>query len=86
MTWQELRSRYPHCWLVVEAIDARTEQGQRIIPDMKLIGVFANDWQPAWSQYAELHQADPTREYYYLHTDREELNISVLDESLRPVQ
>ncbi len=85
MNWQELRGRYPHRWLVVEAYGAYTEQGQRVIPHLELIAAFGDDWKPAWEEYKALHQADRTREYYFLHTDREELNISVLDAFLRPV-
>jgi hypothetical protein len=85
MNWQELRQRYPHRWVVVEAFDAYTEQGQRIIPHLELIADFADDWEPAWDRYKALHHADKYREYYFLHTDREELNIGVLDAFWRPV-
>ena len=85
MNWQELRGKYPHRWLVVEAIDAYTERGQRVIPHLELIAAFAEDWEPAWSCYQGLHEADKSREYYFLHTDREELNIGVLDAFLRPL-
>jgi hypothetical protein len=31
MNWQEIREKYPHRWLVVEAYDAYTEKGKRVI-------------------------------------------------------
>jgi hypothetical protein len=80
MDWQTIRKQYPHRWLVVEAIDARTEGGKRIIDHLEVIETFADDYKPAWQCYLRLHEADRWREYYFLHTDREELNIGVMDE------
>jgi len=79
MTWQEIRDKYPHRWLVVEAIDAYTEKGKRVINHLEVVGVFGDDWKEAWEHYEKLHDADKWREYYYLHTDRAELDIGVID-------
>lgn len=86
MNWQEIREQYPHRWLVVEAFDAYTEGAQRIINHLEVVGVFEDDWKPAWEQYARLHNADKWREYYVLHTDRVELNIGVMDSFRRIIE
>lgn len=86
MNWQEIRGRHPHSWLVVEAFDAYTDKGQRIIPHLELIADFGDDWQAAWERYKALHHADKQREYYMLHSDRETLDIGVLDTFRRTVQ
>ncbi|MCI0712408.1 MAG: hypothetical protein L0154_19795 [Chloroflexi bacterium] len=67
------------------ALDGRTEKGQRIINSFALMDVCGEDWKAAWERYKELHAADKWKEYYVLHTDREELNITVQDEFRRPV-
>ncbi|MBZ0278123.1 MAG: hypothetical protein K8I60_18395 [Anaerolineae bacterium] len=85
MNWQEIREKYPHRWLVVEAYDAYTEKGKRIIDHLEVVGVFEDDWKPAWEHYNSLHHADKWREYYVLHTDRQELDILVMDEFRRIV-
>ncbi len=85
MNWQEIREKYPHRWLVVEAYDAYTKGGKRIIDHLEVVGMFDDDWKPAWEHYKSLHRADKCREYYVLHTDREELNIGVMDEFRRIV-
>jgi hypothetical protein len=79
MDWQAIRTMYPSRWLVVEAIDAYTEGGKRIIPNLEVVGVFEDDWHPAWEFYEKVHHEDRWREYYMLHTDREKLNIGVMD-------
>ncbi len=85
MNWQELRLQHPHSWLLVEAFDAYTEGNQRIIPHLELIAAFGDDWEAAWERYKALHHADKYREYYVLHTDREALDIGVLDAFRRAV-
>jgi hypothetical protein len=79
MDWQAIREQHPQQWLVVEAFDAYSENGQRVIPHLEVIQAFGSDSMAAWSMYKSLHRADTNREYYVLHTDREELNIGVLD-------
>ena len=85
MNWQEIRKRHPHSWLVVEAFEAYTDNGQRVIPHLELIADFGDDWQAAWERYKALHHADKQREYYMLHSDREALDIGVLDSFRRAV-
>lgn len=85
MNWQEIRQAYPHQWLVVEAIDAYTENSQRVIPQLSFVDTFGNDWEAAWDAYKRLHRADKHREYYVVHTDREALDIGILDSFWRVV-
>lgn len=79
MDWQQIRRQYPHRWLVVEALAAATHESRRVVESLAVVEVFADDAQAAWAAYRALHHADPTREYYVLHTDRESLDIGVLD-------
>ena len=79
MNWQEIREQYPHCWVVAEAVDAYTEGDNRIVDQLNVVQVFGEAWQPAWEHYKMVHNADKSREYYVLHTDREALDIGVLD-------
>ena len=74
-----MRQKYPSRWLLVEAFEAYTKAGRRVIPNLELIADFGDDWGAAWSRYKALHRADPRREYYVVHTDREELDIGVID-------
>ena len=84
MTWQEIREKYPHRWLVVEAIGAYTEGAKRVINHLEVVGVFGDDWKEAWEHYEKVHSADRCREHLVLHTDREELNIGVLPPRISP--
>jgi hypothetical protein len=74
MKWEEIRARYPHEWLLVEAIEAHSENGKRILDKLVVIDVFPNS-QEAMRGYAQLHRQGPTRELFVLHTDRESLDI-----------
>jgi hypothetical protein len=83
MTWQEIRALCPHRWVIVEAIDAYNKYGKRIIPTMHLVNVFDDDPYEAWACYKRLHKLNAQAEYVVLHTDRLELDISVMDARMR---
>jgi len=79
MNWQDVRGLYPERWVVIEALDAFSEDGRRVIPIIRVHGDYGDNWNGAWAQYKELHQTDNQREYYVLHTSREALDIGVID-------
>jgi hypothetical protein len=74
MQWSQIRERYPRQWLLVEAVEAHSEEGQRILDDIDVIQSFS-DSVAAMRHYQELHRMDPHREMYVVHTDREHLDI-----------
>ncbi len=75
MKWPEIRSYYPHRWLLVEAIKAYSEAGKRILQDLAVVDAFP-DSTAAMRSYLKLHREAPERELLVLHTDREELDVS----------
>jgi hypothetical protein len=75
MQWQEIRERYPHQWLLTEAITAHSAGGERFVDDLAVIETCP-DGLAAMKAYRELHRRDPQRELYVLHTDRERLEIT----------
>ena len=74
MQWQEIRKHYPDQWLLVEAVDARSEAGKRIVEELAVVNTYS-DAQAAMQEYARLHRQTPARELYVLHTDRQALDI-----------
>jgi len=75
MTWEEIRSHYPHQWLLLEAIKSHSESGKRILEQISVISVFT-DSVTAMKSYTQLHREAPEREMYVFHTDREKLDIT----------
>ena len=75
MEWTEIRSHYPHQWLLVEAIKAYSEAGKRILEDLAVVNAFS-DSAAAMRSYLKLHREAPDRELLVLHTDREELEVT----------
>jgi hypothetical protein len=74
MKWPEARSHFPHRWLVVEALDARSDLGKRLLEELAIVDQCP-DGESAMRSYLKLHRQDPERELYVLHTDRENLEI-----------
>jgi hypothetical protein len=75
MKWEEIRRHFPHKWLLVEALEAYSEGGKRIVKQFSVINTFANSV-AAMKAYAKLHHEIPVRELFVFHTDREQLDIT----------
>ena len=74
MNWQEIREHYPHRWLLVEAVQAHSSEGRRILDEMAVLQAYPTA-RPAMQAYLEQHRRSPERELYVLHADREEPGI-----------
>lgn len=75
MNWMEIRKAYPDQWLVIEALEAHTtSDNQRALDKLAVIDMCA-DGKQAMHRYRRLHQTYPQREFYFVHTSREELDI-----------
>jgi hypothetical protein len=74
MRWQELREQYPDQWLIIEALEAHTEDQQRILDHILVVEECA-DGAEALARYQTLHRQFPQREFYFVHTARETLDI-----------
>ncbi|MFQ5631540.1 MAG: hypothetical protein ACE5I1_22440 [bacterium] len=75
MTWNEIRTHYPHRWLLVEALEAHSDRGKRILDKLAVVDTFA-DSREAMKKYAFFHRRAANREFYVLHTDRDSLEIT----------
>lgn len=75
MTWPEIRRFHPKSWLLVEAIEAHSAAGRRLVDNLAVVGTFA-DSAAALREYLRLHRQAPNRELYVLHTDRQDLDIT----------
>ena len=74
MKWQEIRTKFPQSWVLVEAIEAHTDKSQRVIDRLSVIDRFPGFFE-AMDVYKLLHRQTPNREMYVLHTQNEELTI-----------
>ena len=77
MIWNEVKKAYPSQWILIEAINARTEGDKRIVEQMDVIDSFGEDGDSAFQKYIEFHKIHKEREYYIYHTSNENLNIGV---------
>ena len=77
MEWNTIRQTYPHRWLLVEALEAHSQSGKRVLDNLSVVDSFP-DGMAAMKGYKELHHRAPERELYVLHTDREDLDIDEL--------
>ena len=75
MKWEDIRQKYIDEWIIIEAINARTEDGNRIVEELTIVDNFDNDNNRALRKYVKFHKANPKRELYVVHTSRNKLNI-----------
>jgi hypothetical protein len=74
MQWREIRQAYPDRWLIVEALEAHNTGAQRELDRLAVIEECADGTQ-CFNRYQELHVRYPEREFYFVHTSREQLEI-----------
>lgn len=72
--WNEARDLYSNKWLLFEAVEARSEEGKRIIDELSVINVY-DEGSQALKEYARRHKKDKSREMYVYHTKNKELLI-----------
>jgi type III secretory pathway component EscR len=74
MVWAEARNMYVNKWVLIEAIDAYSEEGKRVVKELSVINVY-DEGKEALKEYAEKHKKDKSREMYVYHTKNEKLII-----------
>lgn len=75
MRWSEVRQSHPDQWVVIEALEAHTEGDRRILDRIAVVE-RCPDGTSAMQSYRRLHRQYPSRELYFVHTSREDLQIS----------
>jgi hypothetical protein len=74
MLWSDIRAAHPDQWLVIEALDAHSQDGRRVFDRIAVIEVCP-DGRTTLRRYRELHRQHPEREFCFVHTSRVELDI-----------
>jgi hypothetical protein len=75
MLWPDIRQTYPDQWLVVEALEAHSTPDQhRHLDHMAVVEKYA-DGSSAMKGCRNLYKSYPSREFYFVHTSRDELEI-----------
>ncbi len=77
MQWNEIRTAYPDQWLVIEALEAHTTPDSQRHLDRLAVVETCLDGSSAMQKYRQLHKEFPPREFYFVHTSREEVDIRV---------
>lgn len=72
MRWQEVQKRFPNEWVVLEVINAHSDDGYRYIEEVVVVDKFENSLE-AMDSYEKLRKDQPQREYCFFHTSRENL-------------
>ena len=75
LKWEDVKKAYVDQWVLIAALEAHSENEERIIDDMSVIDATGSDSLQALSKYKELHREDKNRELYVVHTSRKQLDI-----------
>ncbi|GIK56302.1 MAG: hypothetical protein BroJett015_19650 [Chloroflexota bacterium] len=75
MVWSDVRNNYPNQWLIIEALEAHTTANSQRQLDRIAVVEKCVDGNSAMEAYRRLHQLYPSREFYFVHTGREKLDI-----------
>lgn len=74
MKWENIREKYPNAWVLIEAIEAESIDGERVLRKIAVINYYETSEQ-AMQEYRNEHKKNPNRELYVCHTQNEVLQI-----------
>jgi hypothetical protein len=74
MNWEQVKEEYPNKWVILEALKAHSVNNQWVVEQISVVDVFI-DVSNALARYNEIHRQAPGRDYFVVHTDKENLNI-----------
>ncbi len=75
MLWEEIRKTYPDQWLVIEALEAHTTADQQRHLDRLAVIEPCPNARTALMNYRRYHLLYPQREFYFIHTSRQNIDI-----------
>ncbi len=75
MRWTDIRKAYPDQWLIIEALEAQTTPDSHRQLDQIAVVETCSNGQNAMQRYRDLHRQYPLREFYFVNTLRETLDI-----------
>lgn len=75
MKWEEAITIYPPQWVVVEALEAKSENNVRMIEKVSIVDLFGENGNQALRRANELNRTFRGREFYMGHTAWERLEI-----------
>lgn len=74
MNWATVRNKFPDQWVLLEAIEAHSTDGKRIVDRVSVINTY-DEGKKALQEYKLIHKKQPNRELYVAHTSKMELEI-----------
>lgn len=74
MKWKDIRDKCPDSWILLEAIEAHSDQGKRVVDKIAVLDKLNNS-DEAMKAYRKIHKKTPERELYVAHTKNENLEI-----------
>lgn len=74
MLWKDISNQYSDSWLVIEAINAESKNGQRKVSEASLVELYKESID-ALKKYKQLHKENPNKELYVVYSGWKEILI-----------
>lgn len=74
MRWNEIRESHPDRWLIIEALEAHSDNDHRIFDRAAIVEV-CEDGRSAMKRYSVLRREHPSRELCFVHTSKPTLEF-----------
>ena len=76
MTWEQIRTTYPDRWVLMEALDARTEGDRRVFCELSVLDTVDNNTN-VFPRYNEYRKRFPNREIIFYHASNAQMDVQV---------
>lgn len=75
MKWEDVCKAFPNKWVLIEVVQAYTnDENERVLEKVTPLNKYLTSTE-AMNAYQQIHQENPQKELYVLHTSRKEPNI-----------
>ncbi len=75
MNWVDIRKTYPNQWVLVEGFKPHTTRDNKREFENLAVVETCRDGASAMKKYRKMRQAYPHREFYFIHTSHDNLEI-----------
>jgi hypothetical protein len=76
MTWEQIRAHYPDQWVIMEALQAKTDGDRRVFEQLAVLDSCVDNGE-LFPRYKKLRAAFPGKELIFYHSANTTMDVKI---------